>query len=99
MISNLVPVAVDTQTASKDFWARYHAYRRIRHAETRPDDPLQPDHLGEQRMKREDPFEFAHPYECSRDGQMMSCLSAARGRRGRRGYGSNKDVVWADAAV
>ncbi|TMB90404.1 MAG: hypothetical protein E6J18_10955 [Chloroflexi bacterium] len=99
MISNLVPVAVDTQTASKDFWARYHAYRRIRHAETRPDDPLQPDHLVEQRMKREDPFEFEHRYEISRDGQMMSYLIAATGRPGSPGYDSNKDFMWADASV
>ena len=72
MIGNVSPAAVDTKTAPPDFWSRYHAYRRLRHAETRPDNPVKPDDLVEISMKREDPFEFEHRYEIARAGRMAA---------------------------
>lgn len=33
----------DPPSASADLWARYHTYRRARHAESRPGDPVTPD--------------------------------------------------------
>ena len=61
-------VEVDAKNAGPDFWARYHAYRRQRHAETRPEDPLTPDEIVEKEMKRDDPFDSHLRYEISRHG-------------------------------
>jgi GNAT superfamily N-acetyltransferase len=105
MISDLSPAAVDAKTASRDFWARYHGYRRIRHAETRPDDPLKPDHLVELDMKRDDPFDIRYRYElvggsgASSPSQLLSWFSASTAKPGSPGYESNKHILWADASV
>lgn len=48
-------VPFDPQTASRDEWARLHAYRRLRHAETDPDDPIIDDASLETLWKRPDP--------------------------------------------
>ena len=53
MAHTLMPVAVDAEAAPREFWTRYHAYRRLRQAESRPDDPVKPDNLVEVGMKRE----------------------------------------------
>jgi GNAT superfamily N-acetyltransferase len=99
MRTDLTPAPIDTRIASPDFWARWHAYRRIRHAETRPDDPLKPDDLVEEVMKREDPFEFENRYEIVRDGQMLSYLIAVTVKPGSPEYETNKALMWADASV
>src|SRR5437764_4835599 len=36
MVKHLVPVAVDTNSAPRDFWTRYHAFRRARQLDYRP---------------------------------------------------------------
>lgn len=99
MISNLSPVAVDTKTASRGFWDRYHAYRRLRHAETRPEDPAKPDDLVEKDMKRDDPFDIRYGYELARDEMLLSWFTARTARPGSPGYESNKHILWADASV
>ncbi len=48
-------VPFDPETASRDEWARYHAYRRLRHEETDPDDPMIDDASLETLWKRPDP--------------------------------------------
>jgi GNAT superfamily N-acetyltransferase len=99
MIINLSPAAVDTKTAPRDFWARYHEYRRLRLNETRPDDPVKPDDLVEKDMKRDDPFDIRYRYEVVRDGQLVSWFFASTARPGAPGYESNKHILWADASV
>jgi mycothiol synthase len=99
MVGNLTPAAVDPTNAPKQFWTRYHAYRRLRHAETRPDDPVQPDDLVEMDMKREDPFEIKHRYEIARDGEMLSWFNATTSKPGSPEYETNKHILWADASV
>lgn len=99
MKTGWVPVEVDAANAGRDFWARYHAYRRLRHAETRPDDPIQPDDIVEQEMKREDPFELHFRYEISSGGQMLSWFTAGATRPGTPGYDTNKHLLWADWSV
>jgi len=76
MTNRWTPVEIDPATAGPDFWTRYHAYRRSRHAETRPDDPLRPDRVVEDGMKRNDPFEIHYRYEISDGGKMLSWFSA-----------------------
>ncbi len=48
-------VPFDAETASQEEWARYHAYRRLRHAETDPDDPIIDDGSLEVLWNRPDP--------------------------------------------
>jgi GNAT superfamily N-acetyltransferase len=99
MIGNLSPAAVDAKTAPREFWKRFHAYRRLRHAETRPDDPVQPDDLVEMDLKRDDPFEIKYRYEIARDGVMLSWFNATTTKPGSPEYESNKHILWADASV
>ena len=99
MIGNLTPAAVDPKTAPQEFWKRYHAYRRLRLAETRPDDPVQPDHLVEMDMKRENPFEIKYRYEIARDGVMLSSFAAMTTKPGSPEYESNKHILWTDGSV
>lgn len=96
---DLTPAPIDTRAAPRDFWKRWHAYRRIRHAETRPDDPVKPDGVVEQVMKREDPFEFEYRYEIARDDQMLSYFIAATARPESPEYETNKAFMWADVSV
>ncbi len=62
MTTRWTPVEVDAAKATPDFWARYHAFRRLRHAETRPDDPITPDDVVEKEMIRKDPN--GNQFEC-----------------------------------
>ena len=99
MINSLSPVAVDTRSAPPEFWTRYHAYRRLRHAETRPDDPVKPDDLVEKDLKRPEPFDIRYRYELVRDGVLLSWFVASTAKPGSPGYESNKHILWADASV
>ena len=99
MVSELSPVEVDMQTADKAFWNRYHLYRRLRHAETRPDDPVRPDEFAEKEMKRENPFGFRYRYEISPDGKMLSWLVAGTPKPGTPEYDTNKHILWSDVSV
>jgi mycothiol synthase len=105
MVGNLTPESVDANTAPPEFWARYHAFRRLRLAETRPDDPVKPDHLVEQEMKRPDPFQIEYRYEMARDGTdrlrtaLLSWFSASTAKPGSPGYDTNKHIMWAAASV
>lgn len=99
MTNRWTPVEVDAAGAGPDFWKRYHAYRRLRHAETRPDDPITPDRVVEDEMKREDPFELYYRYEISSGGQMLSWFKASAVPPGTPEYESNKHLLWADWSV
>jgi GNAT superfamily N-acetyltransferase len=48
-------VPFDPQTASQEEWARYHTFRRLRHEEADPGDPLEGDETVEVWMRRGDP--------------------------------------------
>ena len=82
MLDRLTPIEVDSKTATPDFWKRYHAYRRIRGAETRPDDPATPDGIVESQMKRDDPFDTRYCYEMARTPQMLSWFTASTSKPG-----------------
>jgi GNAT superfamily N-acetyltransferase len=99
MVAELVPALIDPKTASRDFWARYHGYRRLRQLETHPDDPIRPDDETETRMQRDDPFEIIYLYEISQGGEMLSWLRAATLRPGTPEYESNKRFFDADVWV
>jgi mycothiol synthase len=93
------PIEVDAKTARPDFWKRYHAYRRVRHAEVRPDDPIRPDDLEQMRMQRDSPFDITYRYEIARNGEMLSWFGGRSARPGSPGYDSNKHLFDADCSV
>lgn len=99
MVGELAPVQVDFKSAGADFWKRYHAYRRVRHAESRPDDPLRPDDVEETRLKRESPFDINYHYEIARDGVLLSWFSGSTSKPGAPEYESNKHLFWGDVFV
>ncbi|MEE9173694.1 MAG: GNAT family N-acetyltransferase [Thermoplasmata archaeon] len=47
--------SIEPKTASPQQWAMYHVFRRRRHEETDPEDPLRDDESAEKLMKRRDP--------------------------------------------
>jgi mycothiol synthase len=99
MIAKLVPVEVDPTSATPGFWKRYHAYRRLRDAETRPDDPTQPDQVVERQMKRDDPFAIEYRYEIASDTAMISWFTASTIKPGSPGYETNKHIMWFGGSV
>jgi GNAT superfamily N-acetyltransferase len=99
MVSQLVPARVDFKSAEPDFWKRYHAYRRLRQKESRPDDPIRPDHVEEKRLQRDNPFDIHYFYEIAKDGLILSWFSASTSKPGTAGHDSNKHLFWADLFV
>src|ERR1700680_4148687 len=99
MSNELLPVEVDPKRSGPEFWMRSHAYRRLRHEETRPDDPIRPDELDEARMRRDDPFETRYHYEIAREGMILSWFSASTPAPGSPGYDSNKHIFEAGCSV
>jgi GNAT superfamily N-acetyltransferase len=99
MTTRWTSVEVDAAKATPDFWARYHVFRRLRHAETRPDDPITPDDVVEKELTREDPFHVNFRYEIAAGGQMLSWFDAGAVKQGSPEYESNKHLLWADWSV
>jgi len=99
MVKHLVPVAVDANSAPRDFWTRYHAFRRARQLESRPGDPIVPDAVEETRMKTAKPFEDVYRYEIERDGQMLSWFGCGTAKPGAPGYEKNRHLMGASWAV
>ena len=99
MIGELVTQQMDPVTADRDTWKRYHELRRLRHVESRPDDPFQPDDVVEVRMKRADPFDFHLYYEISRDGVALSSFYGETVTPANAEYESNKHLFWVGAYV
>ncbi len=99
MVKELVPLEVDPNSADADFWRRYHAFRRARHAETRPDDPILPDAIAERRLKLVRKFDIDAYYEIVSDGRMASWFSGHTVRPGAPGYEKNRDFYEADWEV
>ncbi|HLZ96153.1 MAG TPA: GNAT family N-acetyltransferase [Candidatus Dormibacteraeota bacterium] len=99
MVKDLLPREVDANSAPPDFWARYHAFRRARQVESRPDDPLVPDEIEEARMRRPRDFEIVHRYEISRDGEMLSWFGCGTAAPSAPGYEKNRHLMGASWAV
>jgi GNAT superfamily N-acetyltransferase len=90
---------IDPNRAGPEFWERYHAFRRARQAETRPDDPIEPDEVTEMQMKREDPFNIRYRYEVTDGEKMLSFFRGSVSRPGTPEYESNKHLFWVDWSV
>jgi GNAT superfamily N-acetyltransferase len=86
---------VEFKSEDRDFWRRYHEYRRLRQMESRPDDPLRPDDVEESLLKRDSPFDIHHHHEVVQDSRLVSWLSGTTTRPGTPGHESNKHLFWA----
>lgn len=86
-------------SASRAEWGRYHAFRRLEHAEFRPDEPLAPDEVVEVREKRPDPFQW-HRYFHVVDGDVVVAELETEGARPESPeYATNRHLLWATGYV
>jgi len=86
-------------SASADFWRRYHAFRTARHIETRPDDPILPDEVEERVLRSDRNFEIIYRYEIARDDEMLSWFGCSTIKPGAPGYDQNRHLMSASCAV
>ncbi len=93
------PQQVDFLNASPELWKSYHEFRRARHKDERPEDPLRPDDAEERRLRRTNPQEFEYRYAISRDGIIVSMLGASTVRPENPEHATNRHLMWMDAYV
>jgi GNAT superfamily N-acetyltransferase len=99
MANELIPREVDLNSAGEDFWRRYHVFRRARHDEVRPDDPIFPDDVERMRVLSDQTFEINHAFEVIDDGQMVSWFRSAVTKPGAPGYEANSYYLWCTFSV
>jgi len=86
-------------SAGEDFWRRYHEFRRARHTETRPEDPIAPDDVERRRLVDQLRYEINDSYEVVSGGRMVAFLRTAVTRPGAPGYEENRQFLWCYGAV
>ncbi|MCJ2532155.1 MAG: GNAT family N-acetyltransferase, partial [Candidatus Thermoplasmatota archaeon] len=83
-------------------WAMYHVFRRRRHEETYPEDPLRDDESAEKLMKRRDP-EWEALYfgavDRAASDRLMGWLEIELARESALTYETNSHMAWVDLAV
>lgn len=94
MSAELISHEVDLGSAGEDFWRRYHAFRRSRHVETRPDDWYLPDDFEKNRLLAKLKFEINVCHEVVDNGAMVAWLRTAVTRPGAPGYEENREFLW-----
>ena len=99
MAGEIVAVPVDPKTADSSFWRRYHSMRRARQSESRPDDPVRPDSIEEQRLRRENLFHVEHRYEIAAGDVMLAWFYGHTVKPGTADYERNRHLFWADGYV
>lgn len=80
-------------------WDRYHIYRRIRHEERRPEDPLWPDDEVEEMMKRDHPHYISRYFGALDGDDLVSTFYAGVVKPEAPEYETNKHLIWADFGV
>lgn len=99
MTAALASHEIDLASADQAFWRRYHVFRRIRHAETRPEDPIRPDDVEEKRLLATLRLEINVCYEVVDKGEMVGWLRTAVARPGTPGYEQNREFLWCFGSV
>jgi len=91
----------DPKTASRDAWARYHAFRRARHAEHSPEDPIASDEKEELAMKRDDPEgdQFLYGAVEPATGVLIGGLWMGVLKETAPSYTTNGHIAWLDVSV
>jgi GNAT superfamily N-acetyltransferase len=72
----------DLETISREDWDKYHIFRKIRHSETNPDDPLMSDEAAEKRIlqdleNKEYYIEYFYVYRSNDNSQLIGTVSIA----------------------
>lgn len=80
-------------------WRRYHAFRRRRHAEWRPDEPLTPDAVAQMRMLAPDSRTIKNTWLAVRDDGIVSVLETRTTHPSSPEYETNRHLFSADAYV
>ncbi|MGH7763472.1 MAG: GNAT family N-acetyltransferase [Candidatus Dormibacteraceae bacterium] len=99
MDGDLMVSPVDFHTAGPELWKRYHDYRRARQKDERPDDPVRPDQVEEQRLRLVNMLEFEYRYEIQRSGVTLSMFGGSTVRSDNPEYATNKHLLWVDFYV
>ncbi|MFQ5552729.1 MAG: GNAT family N-acetyltransferase [Thermoplasmata archaeon] len=92
----------EPQTASADQWAMYHVFRRKRHEETYPEDPLRDDRTVEKLMKRVDPeWESLYFGASGREApdELIGWLELGLTREDALTHKTNSHMAWVDPQV
>lgn len=85
--------------ASRGEWGRYHAFRRLEHAELRPDEPPAPDDVVELRERRPDPHTWNRSFHVVDGDVVIAELEASGSRPDSPEYVTNRHLLWASAYV
>ncbi len=100
MTVQLLPFA--PRLASEREWAMYHRFRRVRHQERDPDDPLLDDRTTEKLMRRRDP-EWESLYFAAIEEEAPDALLGWVGidvtREGALTHETNGHMAWADVEI
>ncbi len=95
-------VVFEPKTASPEQWAMYHVFRRKRHEETYPEDPLLDDEAAEKLMKRRDP-EWKSLYfgaiERTGSAPLIGWLELGVTRPEALTHKTNSHMAWVDFQV
>lgn len=95
-------IPFEPTTATREEWDRFHAYRKARHQETDPDDPLTDDTTIEKMLKRPDPesevFRFA-ALDPERADVQIGALHFEMFRPDSPSYKGNEHIAWVGLAV
>ncbi len=89
-------VPFDPKTASRQEWKRFHKFRRARHEETDPDDPVMDDETVEGLMKRPDPNWELTRFAVidSQSGYLIAMLHFDVAKEDSPDYEDNKHIAW-----
>lgn len=90
---------VVAKTMTREQWAMYHAYRKIRHAERKRDEPLWPDEDVEAMMIRDSPFSTPIMFGAVLDGEYVSMFGSGLMKPDAPGYESNKHLLGCSFSV
>jgi len=98
-----VPIVdFDAKAASREDWRRYHAYRRLRHEETDPGDPLPSDGTVEAWMRHDHPhWEYRRlaVLEPGRPDVQVGEVYLEFSRPGTPSHAMNEDFLWASVEL
>ncbi len=95
-------IPFDPRTAAGNEWAKYHEFRRLRHEERDPEDPILEDETVEEMLKRQGPdseiLRFA-VVDTKRPECQIGWLYFRVFREDSQSYKENKHLAWVDLAV
>jgi mycothiol synthase len=85
--------------AGAEDWRRYHAFRRARQRESRPEEPVAPDQVVEAELQQSRRFEAHYWFEVSVDGEMAGFLAASAVLPTSPEYETNRHLLWGEGWV